>query len=99
MQLLREAGFVYARTTENLARVLPCADTMALHSNCHFMSPEFWNIFEAARSRGVFYFLGHSYEMMEGPKLWREYEDKLRRFVADPDIEWVNVVDLVADRK
>ena len=97
MQLLREAGFAYARTTENVAQVLPCEDFMAFHSNCHFMNPQFWNIFEAAKPCGVFYFWGHSYEMMEDPKLWREYEEKLQRFAADPDVEWVNVVDLVAD--
>ncbi|MDD3694587.1 MAG: polysaccharide deacetylase family protein [Lentisphaeria bacterium] len=99
MQLLREAGFAYARSTENVAQVLPCADPMAFHSNCHFMNPQFWSIFEAARACGVFYFWGHSYEMMEDEKLWQQYEDKLQRFAADPDIEWVNVVDLVAERK
>jgi hypothetical protein len=35
--------------------------------------------------------------MMEDPKLWQEYEDKLQRFAANPDVKWVNVVDLVAD--
>lgn len=94
-RLMHEAGFAYGRTTENVESVLPCKDTMALHSNCHFQNPNFWNIFEKARPSGVFYFWGHSYEMLEDPLLWQAYEDKLRRFQNDPEVEWVNVIDLV----
>ena len=93
--LMREAGFAYGRTTEYAESVLPCKEPMSLKSNCHFMNPNFWDIFEKARPSGVFYFWGHSYEMMEDPELWRAYEDKLRRFDEDPEVEWINVIDLV----
>lgn len=93
--LMHEAGFAYGRTTKNVESVLPCEDFMALHSNCHFLNPNFWDIFEKARPCGVFYFWGHSYEMMEDAALWQSYEDKLRRLNEDPEVEWVNVIDLV----
>ena len=93
--LMHEAGFAYGRTTQYVESVLPCEDFMALHSNCHFLNPNFWEIFEKARPSGVFYFWGHSYEMMEDAALWQSYEDKLRRLNEDTEVEWVNVIDLV----
>ena len=95
-QLMHEAGFAYGRTVENVESILPCQDFLQLSCNCHFQNPDFWNIFEKARPSGVFYFWGHSYEMMEDPVLWAEYEDKLRRLNDDPEVEWINVIDLVS---
>ena len=94
--MMHEAGFAYGRTTRYVESVLPCEDFMQLSSNCHFMNPNFWEIFEKARPSGVFYFWGHSYEMMEDDALWQAYEDKLRRLNEDPEVEWINVVDLVS---
>ena len=93
--MLREAGFAYGRTTRNVEQVLPCGDLMTLHSNCHFLNANFWDIFEKARPSGYFYFWGHSYEMMDDPNLWKSYEEKLQRLNDDPEVEWVNVIDLV----
>ena len=93
--MMHEAGFAYGRTVANAESILPCKDFMQLPSNCHFMNPNFWEIFEKARPSGVFYFWGHSYEMMEDKALWQAYEDKLRRFNEDPEVEWINVIDLV----
>ena len=93
--MMREAGFAYGRTTQYVEHVLPCSEPMALHSNCHFMNGDFWNIFEKAKECGYFYFWGHSYEMMDDPALWAEYEDKLRRLNEDPEVEWINVIDMV----
>ena len=95
MKLMHEAGFAYGRTTQNTDTVIPCEDTMALHSSCHFLNPDFWTIFEKAKETGVFYFWGHSYQMMDEKKLWQETEEKLKRLDADPDVVWVDVIDLV----
>ena len=95
MKRMHEAGFAYGRTTQNTDAVIPCEDTMALHSSCHFLNPDFWTIFEKAKETGVFYFWGHSYEMMDEKKLWQETEEKLKRLDADPDVVWVDVIDLV----
>ena len=96
LKLMHEAGFAYGRTTKYSESVLPCENFMALRSNCHFMNVNFWDIFEKAKPSGVFYFWGHSYEMMEDPVLWQAYEDKLKRFDEDPEVEWINVIDLVS---
>ena len=54
-----------------------------------------WNIFETAKTTdNIFYFWGHSYEMMDDENLWAAFEDKLRRLSSDPEVQWVNVIDL-----
>lgn len=42
----------------------------------------------------MFYFWGHSYEMMDDPKLWDEFESKIAFLSQDPRTEWVDVRDL-----
>ncbi len=92
---VKDAGFLYARTCVNIDGALPVDDPMALPSHCHFMSPDFWTKYEAVRAAdGVFYFWGHSYEMMDDRKLWDEFESKLARIGNDPLAQWIDVVDL-----
>lgn len=94
--MLLEAGFTYGRTVETTERVSGFAHPMTLHSSCHFMSPDFWNAFEKAKTTdGIFYFWGHSYEMMDDPELWGEFENKLRRLAADNEVEWIPTTELV----
>ena len=97
VEMMKAAGFAYGRTTKYVEQVLPCSEPMTLHSNCHFMNENFWDIFEKAKPCGVFYFWGHSYEMMDDPALWQAYEDKLKKLNEDPEVEWVNVIDLVTE--
>ena len=94
-QMLVDAGFKYGRTTENVADVTACRNPIALASNCHFMNRNFWKIFEAARPTGVFYFWGHSYEMMDCPQYWERFDLMIRTLSEDPEVEWVDVIDLV----
>lgn len=94
-QALRDAGYLYARTTKNVDGALPLSDPMELHPHCHFMDPKFWGKYEAVRAMdGVFYFWGHSYEMMDDPALWAAFEAKLARIADDPKAEWIFVADL-----
>jgi hypothetical protein len=93
--MLEEAGFRYGRTTGNVADVTACANPLALDSNCHFMNTSFWKIFEDAKPTGVFYFWGHSYEMMDCPQFWSRFELMIKTLSEDPDVEWVDVIDLV----
>lgn len=93
--LLRAHDFAYGRTTANVPDVTQCTEPLALPSNCHFMARDFWERYEAARPSGVFYFWGHSYEMYEYDPLWHQLEYKLAALAEDPDVEWINVVDLV----
>ncbi|MBE6359084.1 MAG: hypothetical protein E7057_07555 [Lentisphaerae bacterium] len=93
--LLQAAGFAYGRTVQNTDTVSAFKHPMILHSSCHFQNPEFWNIFETAKTTdNIFYFWGHSYEMMDDENLWAAFEDKLRRLSSDPEVQWVNVIDL-----
>jgi len=94
-QRLAEAGFLYGRTTENTADVTDCGNPLALKSNCHFLNSGFWRIFEEAKKTGVFYFWGHSYEMMDCPQIWERFELAIKLLSEDPDVEWVDVIDLV----
>ncbi len=93
-RLLAEAGFRYGRTTENTDDVTACGNPLALASNCHFLDTAFWRKFQDAKKTGVFYFWGHSYEMMEYDKLLERFERLIQALSADPDVEWVDVIDL-----
>jgi peptidoglycan-N-acetylglucosamine deacetylase len=96
MELLQEAGHVYARTTSYVEQPFPPKHPMAFHSCCHFLAPDFWARYEKAREGGVFYFWGHSYEIISEP-MWQEVENQMARISADPDVRWKNVVDLFID--
>ena len=94
-RLLSEAGFRYGRTVENRSDVTCCPQPLALASSCHFLNRNFWQIFEEAKKTGVFYFWGHSYEMMDCPQIWERFELAIRLLSEDPEVEWVDVIDLV----
>jgi peptidoglycan/xylan/chitin deacetylase (PgdA/CDA1 family) len=94
-EAVRDAGHVYARTVENVADAFPPLDAMAFHPNCHYNNSAFFNIFERAKAGGVFYFWGHSYEIITEDD-WRAFDDKIARLSADPDVEWANLPDLFA---
>ena len=94
--LLQAAGFTYGRTTKYTDRVTGFEHPMILHSSCHFMDPEFYQKFETAKKTDqVFYFWGHSYEMMDDPQLWADYERKLQMLHDDPEVQWIPTTELV----
>ena len=93
---LADAGFAYGRTVKNVENVNAFTNPLQLHPNCHFMALDFWKRFDAAKAAGNdFYFWGHSYEMLDCEGLWKQYEDRLAMLCADPDVVWVDVIDLV----
>ena len=94
-KMLADAGFKYGRTTANVADITACTNLVTLDPNCHFMNHSFWKIFDAAKTTGVFYFWGHSYEMMDCPNYWERFELMIKTFSEDPDVEWVDVIDLI----
>jgi hypothetical protein len=49
--------------------------------------------YENARNCGVFYFWGHSYEMIT-ETMWSSFEEMIRRISADPGSCWGDVADL-----
>ena len=98
--LMLDAGFKYGRTVMNTDNVENYTHPMILSSSCHFLANDFYSKFEAAKARnGVFYFWGHSYEMLDSEGLLKQLEEKIRFITEDPETEWINVVDIVDSQK
>ena len=97
MKLVAEVGQIYARTCVNVANCYPPANPMAFHPNCHFLAPDFWERFEASKAANdpVFYFWGHSFEIMDEAG-WAEFDAQIARLTADPETEWVDLPELFA---
>ena len=94
-ELVRTAGYLYSRTTQNVDLELNVDDPMALKSNCHFLATNFWEKFEAVKAvDGDFYFWGHAFELMGDDARWQELDTKIGRLTDDPATEWINVRDL-----
>jgi peptidoglycan/xylan/chitin deacetylase (PgdA/CDA1 family) len=88
---VRAAGHVYARTCHETATVWPQPDAMEFATSRFHLAADFWQEFERVKAAdGVFYFWGHSYEMITEDD-WRVYADKLARISADPAVEWVDL--------
>lgn len=97
VQLLADAGFAYGRTTEVTDDVSSCTSSpLKLATSCHFMDHRFWQKYDAAKEgSGVFYFWGHSFEMMDIEQFWKNFDFIISVISNDPEAEWVNVIDLV----
>lgn len=94
--MLRDAGFEYGRTTQYATNVLSYTHPMMLNSSCHFQDRGFYHLYQAAKeTSGVFYFWGHSYELLEYDQLWNQYEQQIKFISEDPDAEWIDVIDIV----
>jgi peptidoglycan/xylan/chitin deacetylase (PgdA/CDA1 family) len=92
---VREAGHVYARTTRSAVAGVETIDAMTAAPSCHFLAPDFWRRFASARASGVFWFWGHSYELVD-EAMWGAFEASLARLCAEPDVTWCDPVDLFA---
>lgn len=89
---LLEAGFSYGRTVKNTDDVLSAEHPMMLNSSCHFQDSSFYERYEKAKAgSGIFYFWGHSYEMMDSEGLWAQLEDKIKYITDDPQSQWVEL--------
>ena len=99
MEVICEAGHAYARTadarSENAdGKVSPQDDPMALHPHCHFLAPDFYERLEQVKAvGGVFYFWGHSYELVVEQD-WADFDAKICRLNSDPAVEWANLPDV-----
>lgn len=90
------AGHLYARTTQKSDQVFPPQDPFEFHPSCHFLAPDFWTRFSAAKERGgVFYFWGHSFEILTEAD-WQTFEATIKRLADDPAVKWQNIIDLFA---
>jgi len=93
-KLVRQAGYLYSRTTKNVNK-LNVEDPMALHTNCHFLAPNFWDVFEAVKAvDGDFYFWGHTFELMGDDARWKKLDSMIGRLTDDSSTEWIDVKDM-----
>ncbi len=97
-EIVREAGHVYARTCNNATPCSPAADLMLQASDCHFNAPDFWSRYDRAKSAGapVFYFWGHSYELITDED-WQAFSEKIARFNSDPAAVWAELPEALAE--
>lgn len=93
--LLRENGFAYGRSTKNTLDVTSNPEPLTMASNCHFKANDFWQRYAKAKETGVFYFWGHSYELMQYDDMWAYFESMIKFITEDPDAEWADVIDIV----
>lgn len=90
-EVIHNAGHSYARTVAEIDPVFPPADPLEFGANCRFADPEFWIRYERAKAiNGVFFFWGHSYELIS-EAMWVDLEDKISRISTDPVAEWANL--------
>lgn len=97
-EIVRATGHVYARTTKNVAHVFPPDDPTAFHPSCHFHASDFRERFNAAAEsdpNGVFYFWGHSYEIVTEAQ-WEAFDNQIEWISAQPGVEWVELTSLFA---
>ena len=94
-ELLRENGFAYARIVGTTDDVTAYEDPMLLCPSCHFQDRDFYQRYENAKKTGVFYFWGHTYEMMDSPRMWDQLEQKIRWITDDPESQWADVIDII----
>lgn len=99
MDAIRDAGFVYGRTTKTARAPLSLDEPMAQPASCHWNNRDFWKIYEESKKKGgIFYFWGHSCELGDDPILWEKLDKIYEKISADPEAEWVDVIDLFPDR-
>ena len=92
---LKAAGFTYGRSTKNVSDLTENKDVLDLASNCHFMARDFIDRYENAKKNcGLFYFWGHTYEMMDYDRLYEQLDAKIKYISDDEEAEWIDVVDL-----
>jgi peptidoglycan/xylan/chitin deacetylase (PgdA/CDA1 family) len=95
-EAVREAGHLYGRTAGPQPQSFPPEDPMAFGPTCHFLSPDFWTAYDRVKAAdGVFYFWGHSYEMMDESD-WTAFEQKISRISRDPMATWIDLPALFA---
>lgn len=92
-KIVQDAGHVYARATQSLDQNFPPKNPFEFRPSCHFLDPDFWTRYEQARAGGVFYFWGHSYEMID-EAMWSDFDAKIARISADPTARWDEVAAL-----
>ena len=93
-EIVQSAGYVWARGGADIGNIISLDNLFELRPSCHFLSENFLKIFYQARDqKGVFFFWGHSYELMT-EYMWKEFRKTIEMMATDPDIEWCNISEI-----
>jgi peptidoglycan/xylan/chitin deacetylase (PgdA/CDA1 family) len=91
---VRSAGYIWARGGEHRDDIFPPAEIFAFHPNCRFDDADFMGKYQRSKETGgVFFFWGHSYELIDEP-MWERFEGLIERISFDPDARWSSIADL-----
>jgi peptidoglycan/xylan/chitin deacetylase (PgdA/CDA1 family) len=94
MKAVQSAGYIWARGGEHRDDVFPPAEIFAFHPTCRFDDKDFMDKYQSSKDTGgVFFFWGHSYELIDEP-MWERLEGLIERISFDPDAQWTFVSDL-----
>ncbi|MGR5437039.1 polysaccharide deacetylase family protein [Vibrio owensii] len=89
-KIVEQCGHTYARTTERQDSDRFNDDKFLAKPSCHFLDPDFWQLYEQSKDLGVFYFWGHSYELAT-EEMWQEFEETIKIITLDEESEWDSV--------
>lgn len=92
---VRAAGHVYARTCANADDVLAAPDRMAQPTCAHVLAPDFWDRLARVPADGVFWFWGHSYELLDEAD-WERFDAQIARLSALPGARWARLPEVFA---
>lgn len=91
---VRDAGYRFARGNRQGHNDFPPADPFAFHPDCHFLSDNFWILYETAKQNStVFFFWGHSYELINDD-MWKHFERTLEKISTDGEATWTSIPSL-----
>lgn len=91
---LRSAGYLWARGGQHDEGIYPPRDPLEFNFSCHFLSSDFWPMFNDAKGRNaVFSFWGHSCEI-KNEHMWHDFEEMIGKITSDASAEWSFINDL-----
>ncbi len=90
VDIIEQQGHKYARTIKNSVPAFPPQNPYEFHPSCHFLAKDFWVRYQESKQSGVFYFWGHSYEMIS-KMMWIDFENKIKKINEDPESQWYDI--------
>jgi peptidoglycan/xylan/chitin deacetylase (PgdA/CDA1 family) len=101
INVLRQTGIVYSRTTENNPRCFPAVDPLAWASTAHMYSKipcpvneNFEKLYSNKNYSGVFYIWGHTYEFDREGCDWADLERIFKPLSGKPDVWYCTNIEL-----
>ena len=103
IEMLRLAGFVYARSVESSLnfRLPKDSEWLCWKPTCHHLDPKFEELVEAFTKPGapffdgmLFYIWGHTYEFRQSPDGWERIEGYMKRLAHREDVWYATNIEV-----